>query len=90
MGHMAVPAEIITRPTAFTCDMRGKTHTTPATHLVDAQVHIGVDDYEPLTWLVCSDLACHLAAAVHAEAIGIHVDTRPLTVTALGLEAGAA
>lgn len=80
MGHMAVPAEILTSLPIFPCDMRGKHHTAPATHIVDAKVQIGVDDYEPLTWLVCSDLACHQDAATHAEAIGIHVDTRALTV----------
>ena len=78
--------------TAFTCDMGGPTHLEPATHIVDAQVHIGVDDFEPLSWLICADLACHQAASAHAEAIGHHIDTQPITEAeaVTGLQAGAA
>lgn len=84
--------EILAEPTAFTCQQ--STHQAPATHIVDAQVHIGVDTFEPLSWLTCSDLSCLLGAAAHAEAIGWHVDTRPIRAGAVeviaGLQAGAA
>lgn len=63
----------------FLCDMWGGRCGRPAHLIVDATVRIGAT-YEPLTWLVCDDLRCMIGAAAHAEMIGGHVDSRPLTV----------
>jgi len=51
--------------------------------LVEAEVRIGAV-WEPLTWLVCDDLRCILAAQTHAERRGLrHIDTRRLTADEL-------
>ena len=64
---------------AFACAMLGPNHRAPATHIVDAQVHIRGDIYAPLRWMTCSDVACITASHSHAEMVGKHVDLRPLT-----------
>lgn len=64
------------------CDMRARACRQPAEHVVEAKVRIGShDDWEPLYWLCCSQLGCVIGAWLHAELVGQHVDTRPLTVS---------
>lgn len=77
-----------------TCDMFGGTCPRPAVYIVDAHIRIGADDWAPLRWMTCADLACVAAANLHAEAYGEHVDTRPITLAEAealtGLKAGVA
>jgi hypothetical protein len=65
---------------AFLCDMWGRRCGRPAVVIVDAKVRISPRDMEPLAWLCCDSLVCLLAATAHAEMIGEHVDSRPLTL----------
>lgn len=62
------------------CSEGPNTHEVPATHAVEYLVADGSFDDITRLWLyTCDQVACLSSAEAHAETVGIHVDTVPLT-----------
>ena len=68
---------------ALTCDMWAGRCDRPAHFVVHATVRIGAVD-EPLSWFLCDSTSCWIRSHTHAEAIGRHVDTRPISEATAG------